>query len=107
MKSKIVIVALAIVVLYLVCTWFFFGSPHPCKILMARQRGPVIKVRREFANENVRRWVGFVKMAYESKNYAALDELNKGLAEADDKLENVETDVTKSLRRQISVVTPS
>jgi len=41
MKTLVIITGITIG--YFALTWFFFGSPHPCGILEARQKPDVIR----------------------------------------------------------------
>jgi hypothetical protein len=106
-RYKIVIAALGLVILYFASTWFFFGSPHPCEILLARQRGYYIKRAEQNSSEDLDFWRKLIKTALDNKAYDKIDEINKGYQEALDRMENVQVDVVQSLRRKIGVLTPS
>jgi hypothetical protein len=106
-KYKIVVIALGLVVLYFASTWFFFGSPHPCEILLARQRGYFIKRAEQNSRVELDYWLKLTKSALENNAYDKLDEISKQYKQALDRRENIRVDVVKSLRRRIGVLTPS
>jgi hypothetical protein len=103
----IVVLACAVIALYLGATWFFFGSPHPCEILMARQKNHYIERAKQTQLEDVRYWREAVGKALKNKAYDMLDRLSDNYINAIDRRENLEVDVVKALRRKISVLTPS
>ena len=50
-----------IIMTYFALTWFFFGSPHPCGILEARQRPYVIQRARDNTSEDRRLALELIK----------------------------------------------
>lgn len=50
MKKKILLSCVLLVIAYFSLTWFSFGSPHPCRILEARQRPHLIRKARADSN---------------------------------------------------------
>ena len=46
LRRKVIVAAVLVAVSYFALTWFFFGSPHPCGILEARQRPYAIERER-------------------------------------------------------------
>jgi hypothetical protein len=63
MNRRRVIIAVFVVTigLYFGVTWFFFGSPHPCGILEARQKPHAIRAAHESWFAVLKNWSGVMK----------------------------------------------
>lgn len=84
---------------YVALTWFFFGSPHPCGILEARQRPHLIAKARAESREDRRLALDLIK----SMNADAMDAGKSILENLDDQRNRV----TTALQRKIALMTPA
>ncbi len=75
----IVALGCAVIALYLGATWFFFGSPHPCGILEARQRPVILELTISAYRKLEELSRGQARRAWESKNsdYSFLAQLHQ------------------------------
>ena len=98
-KSKIVITAAGLVVAYFAFTWFFFGSPHPCGILEARQEPHLIQKARADSREDR-------QLAYKLIGTMQPDAMEAGKSILEN-LHDQPQRVTSALQRRIALMTPA
>lgn len=90
--------------LYLGLTWFFFGSPHPCGILEARQRPHYIERLGESYREEAERWQQLAEKAVHSKFW---DKIDKERSEAVEKYINAADEAAARLHKRVWLQTPA
>jgi hypothetical protein len=84
---------------YFALTWFFFGSPHPCGILEARQRPHLIEKARADSREDRR-------LAYRLMQTLEPDAMNAGMSMLET-LNDLQRSVPIDLQRKIALMTPA
>lgn len=90
--------------LYLGLTWFFFGSPHPCGILEARQRPYYVERLGESYREEAKRWQQLAEKALHSKFW---DKIDKERSEAVEKYINAPDEAAAQLHKRVWRQTPA
>jgi hypothetical protein len=90
--------------LYLGLTWFFFGSPHPCGILEARQRPYEIKKLTESYWVEARAWNQLAREALRSEFW---DKIDKEHSEAVERYINAADEAAARLHKEVWRQTPA
>ena len=103
MKKKIIVAVGLLIASYLGLTWFFFGSPHPCGILEARQRPYHIERLRESYREEAKCWQQLAEKAVHSKFW---DKIDKEHSEAVEKYINAPDEAAARLHKRVWGQTP-
>jgi len=66
-KTSLVIVTL--IAFYFGSTWFFFGSSHPCEILIVRQKQHYIEMVEKRDREDLESWQEIARKVLPEKDY--------------------------------------
>jgi hypothetical protein len=69
MSIRTLIIVLSVITGYLTSTWFVFGSPHPCEILLARQKDHHIRVAERAHQEDLQSWQEMARKVLPAKDY--------------------------------------
>ena len=88
-----------IIAAYFALTWFFFGSPHPCGILEARQRPHLIEKARADSREDMRLALDLIKSMQPEAMDAGISMLET--------LNDSQRSVSIDLQRKIALMTPA
>jgi hypothetical protein len=88
-----------IIAAYFAVTWFFFGSPHPCGILEARQRPYLIKKASADSREDWRLALDLIKSMQPEAMDAGISMLET--------LNDLQRSVPNDLQRKIALMTPA
>jgi hypothetical protein len=88
-----------IIAAYFALTWFFFGSPHPCGILEARQRPHLIAKTRADSREDRRLALDLIKSMHPEAMDAGMSMLEN--------LNEQPRRVTTALQHKIALMTPA
>ena len=107
MTGKTVLMTLSVSVVYFASTWFYFGSSHPCEILVARQKDYQIDVAETRHQEDLKSWQEMARQVLPTKDYERfvrnIEEYSSALA----RRENLQRSVVKELRQSVREITPA
>ena len=92
---------------YFGSTWFYFGSSHPCEILIARQKDHHINVAEKHHQEELQSWQEMARKALPAKDYERFVRNIQEYSSAFGREELSQRSVVKELRQKVSEITPA
>jgi len=105
LKSFLIIVLAGVA--YVATTWFYFGSTHPCEILVARQKDYQIDVAERHHREEIDSWQEMARKVLPANDYARFVRNIKEYSSALGRQENMKRSVVKELRESVREITPA
>jgi hypothetical protein len=107
MNLKSMVAAVFVIGLYFGSTWFFFGSSHPCEILIVRQKDHHIAVAERHHREDVESWQDFARKAFPARDYDRFANNVEEYSNASGRVENIRRSVVLGLRAKVGELTPA
>lgn len=104
-KNFLIIPLLGVV--YLASTWFYFGSPHPCEIWVARQKDHHIGVAEKLHQEELQSWKDMARKALPAKDHDRFIRNIEDYSNSPIVKENLQRDVIIELRQNVEERTPA
>src|SRR5688500_807230 len=104
-KNFLIIPLLGVV--YLASTWFYFGSPHPCEIWVARQKDHHIGIAEKLHQEDLQSWKDMARKALPAKDYDRFVSNIEDYSSSAVREENLQRSVIIGLRQKFREITPA
>jgi hypothetical protein len=101
------VVIVSLIAAYFASTWFYFGSSHPCEILVARQKDHHIDLAEKHHQEDLESWREMARKALPPKDYERFVRNIQEYSSATGREENLQRSIVKDLRQKLSEMTPA
>ena len=107
MTIRAFVIIFALITTYFGSTWFYFGSAHPCEILLARQKDYRIDIAEKHDQEDIQSWKELARSALPAKDYERFVSNIQEYANASWHEENVQRSAIRELRQTLKDMTPA
>ncbi len=107
MTFKTVIIIFLLSGAYFGSTWFYFGSSHPCEILVARQRDYHIDVAEKLHREDLQSWKDLARKALAARDYDRFVRNIEEYSNSPVRGEDLQRSVIAGLRQKLRQITPA
>ena len=107
MTVKTIMIILSLGAAYFSSTWFYFGSSHPCEILVARQKDHHIHVAEKLHQEDLQSWKDMARKALPAKDYDRFVSNIEDYSSSAVREENLQRSVIIGLRQKFREITPA
>lgn len=107
MTIRAFVIILALFTTYFASTWFYFGSAHPCEILIARQKDYRIDIAEKHDQEDIQSWKALARSALPATDYERFVSNIQEYANASWHEENVQRSAIRELRQTLKDMTPA
>ena len=107
MKVKTFVIILSLSAAYFGSTWFFFGSSHPCEILVARQKDQHIYLAEKHHQEDMQSWQELGRKILVPKDYERFAHNIEEYTSTVMREENLRQSAVVELRQKLSEMTPA
>ena len=107
MNLKTLLTTVFVVGVYFGSTWFFYGSSHPCEILIVRQRDHYMALAEKHHREDVESWQQYAKKTFADQEYGRFTSNVEEYSNASGRQENVDSSVMAKLREKVRKMTPA
>jgi len=92
---------------YFGSTWFYFGSSHPCEILVMRQKDYNIEVAERLHREDLQSWKDLARKALPAQDYDRFLRNIEEFSSSPVREENLQRSVMTGLRQKAREITPA
>ena len=107
MTVKTLAIIFSIALAYFGATWFFYGSAHPCEILVVRQKDHHIKLAEKDHREDLESWKKLARKALPAKDYDRFVRNVEEYSNVSVREENLQRSVLVELRQKVKEMTPA
>lgn len=107
MTFKTCLVIVSVISFYVGSTWFFFGSSHPCEILIVRQKQHYIGLAEKRDQEDLASWREIARKALPEKDYVRFVSNIEEYSNTSGRQEMVKQSALQGLRQKIREMTPA
>jgi hypothetical protein len=104
-RSYLIIFLLGVA--YVASTWFYFGSAHPCEILVVRQKDHHTDVAEKLHREDLQSWKDMARNALPAKDYDRFVRNIEDYSNSPIREENLQRSVLIGLRQKFREITPA
>jgi hypothetical protein len=107
MTIKTLVIILSLSAAYFGSTWFYFGSSHPCEILVMRQKDYNIEVAERLHREDLQSWKDLARKALPAQDYDRFLRNIEEFSSSPVREENLQRSVMTGLRQKAREITPA
>jgi hypothetical protein len=107
MTIKTLAIILFLSAAYFGSTWFYFGSSHPCEILVMRQKDYNIEVAERLHREDLQSWKDLARKALPAQDYDRFLRNIEEFSSSPVREENLQRSVMTGLRQKAREITPA